>query len=105
MEILKEMGYSISYARVDDTGMVEPSEIARLITNETILIAVMLASNEIGTIEDAIDAVSEFANIDGKPNVVYPFDRESFFESVFGKSTSLIGSVTKQLKGAYYLMD
>lgn len=47
----KERGAKITYLDVDENGMVKLEELEKAITPETILISVMFANNEIGTIE------------------------------------------------------
>jgi cysteine desulfurase len=44
-------GFSITSVPVDSHGIVDPEEIRRAITGETVLISVMHANNEMGTIE------------------------------------------------------
>lgn len=48
---LEKMGCTVSYARADEKGIVSPEEIIRLIRPETVLISVMYANNEIGTLQ------------------------------------------------------
>lgn len=48
---LERSGYRITYLPVDEFGMVDPEDVARAITPETALITVMLANNDVGTIE------------------------------------------------------
>ena len=48
---LESLGYRISYAPVDEYGVVRVDEIERLITEETILVSIMHANNETGTIQ------------------------------------------------------
>jgi cysteine desulfurase len=48
---LESTGCAVTYVPVDDTGMVRPGDIERAIRNDTILISVMHANNEIGTIQ------------------------------------------------------
>jgi len=48
---LEKQGYSVTVLEVDENGLVSVDELASAITNETILITVMHANNEIGTIE------------------------------------------------------
>jgi len=48
---LEKFGFEIKFARVDSKGFVDPMEIVKMITQKTILISVMHANNEIGTIE------------------------------------------------------
>src|SRR5207249_6499229 len=43
-------GIKVTYLPVDKTGMVSPDDVRNAITDKTILISVMLANNEIGTI-------------------------------------------------------
>lgn len=48
---LEELGYEITYLDVDEYGIVKLSELKRAIRQDTILISVMYANNEIGTIQ------------------------------------------------------
>lgn len=48
---LEKIGYNISWLKVDNNGKVDPEEVAGLIREDTILITVTSASNEIGTLE------------------------------------------------------
>jgi cysteine desulfurase len=51
----KEEGFDVTYLKVDGDGLVDPKDIKRAVTDQTILIAVMYASNEIGTIQPAAE--------------------------------------------------
>ncbi|MFQ5996027.1 MAG: cysteine desulfurase NifS [Dehalococcoidales bacterium] len=48
---LETKGFKVTYLPVDEYGMVDLDEVRKSITNETVLISVMQANNEIGTIE------------------------------------------------------
>lgn len=48
---LESQGYRVTYLKVDRFGMVNPEEVEEAITPETILITVMHANNEVGTIQ------------------------------------------------------
>ena len=48
---LQRQGFRISYVKVDREGVVDPADVVREITSETILVSVMHANNEIGTIQ------------------------------------------------------
>lgn len=48
---LEKQGYRITYLKVDKEGLINLEELERSITPKTILISVMFANNEIGTIE------------------------------------------------------
>ena len=49
-EFLEKNGFKVTYVPVDEFGMVNPSDIEKAITDETTLVSVMFANNEIGTI-------------------------------------------------------
>jgi len=48
---LEKRGFKVSYVGVDRYGLVSPEDIKKEITDETVLISVMHANNEIGTIQ------------------------------------------------------
>jgi len=55
---LYQMGYRVTSLSVDSKGRVDPNDIAKAITDETILVSVMHSNNEIGTIQP-IEEISE----------------------------------------------
>jgi cysteine desulfurase len=48
---LEKHGFSITYVPVDKYGLVEPDDVKKAITPKTILISIMHANNEIGTVQ------------------------------------------------------
>jgi cysteine desulfurase len=48
---LERQGFEVSYIEVEKNGIVDPAKIERAITDKTILVSVMLANNEVGTIQ------------------------------------------------------
>lgn len=48
---LEKQGFTVTYLPVDEYGMVNPDDVEKAITDQTILISVMAANNEIGTIQ------------------------------------------------------
>jgi cysteine desulfurase len=48
---LEKKGYKITFLPVDNYGMVDPSDVEKAISSQTILVSVMHASNEVGTIQ------------------------------------------------------
>ena len=48
---LEKQGIEVTYLPVDKRGMVDPDAVARAITDKTILVSVMLANNEVGTVQ------------------------------------------------------
>jgi cysteine desulfurase len=51
LERLVEQGFSVTLLPVDGTGRLDPDSVRRAITRDTILISVMYANNEVGTIQ------------------------------------------------------
>ena len=49
--LLEHQGWKITYLPVDHHGHVSPAQVSDAITDQTVLVSVMLANNEIGTIE------------------------------------------------------
>jgi cysteine desulfurase len=49
---LAKKGFKITYLPVDKYGMVDPADVQKAITDKTILISVMHANNEVGTIQE-----------------------------------------------------
>ena len=47
---LEQFGFEVTYVPVDRYGLVDPDQVARAVTDQTILVSVMYANNEIGTI-------------------------------------------------------
>lgn len=48
---LEKEGFQVTYLSVDRYGMVDPDDVAKAVTPKTTLVSVMLASNEVGTIQ------------------------------------------------------
>ena len=48
---LEKDGYQVTYLGVAKDGLVDPDDVKRAITDKTILVSVMLANNEIGTVQ------------------------------------------------------
>jgi len=48
---VEELGAEVTYLPVDATGMVDPDNVQKAITRRTILVSVMHANNEVGTIQ------------------------------------------------------
>ncbi|MDV4341745.1 cysteine desulfurase NifS [Methanoculleus sp. YWC-01] len=60
-ESLEKQGYRVTYLPVDEFGRVDPVAVEEAITDATILVSVMAANNEIGTIQP-IRAIAEVAH-------------------------------------------
>ncbi len=48
---LEQLDFSVTYLGVDETGRVDPAGLADALTDDTILVSVMLANNEVGTVQ------------------------------------------------------
>ena len=69
-KFLGRRGFRITYLSVDEYGLVDPQDVKKAITAKTILISVMHASNEIGTIEP----ISEIGKIAKEAGVYFHTD-------------------------------
>ena len=58
-KFLEELGHSVTYVPVDRLGMVDPADVRKAITPKTVLVSIMHANNEVGTIQP----VAEIARI------------------------------------------
>lgn len=70
---LHEAGFEITYIEVDKTGSVDPKKIIQAIRPDTILISVMYANNEIGTIEPISEIGKEVLKYRKEKGSVYPY--------------------------------
>ena len=48
---LEKQGFTVTYLPVDEYGQVNPADVEQAITDQTVLISVMAANNEIGTLQ------------------------------------------------------
>ena len=67
---LEEEGFKVSYINVDADGIIKIDELKKEIRDDTILISVMYANNEIGTIEP----IKEIAKIAKEGNILFHVD-------------------------------
>src|SRR5690606_6840206 len=65
-EYLQKNGFDVTYLDVDEFGLINLEELKNAITDKTILISIMFANNEIGTIQP-IKEIGEIA----KENKIY----------------------------------
>ena len=56
---LEKEGYKVTYLPVDEFGLVNPEDVRKAVTDETILVTIMLGNNEVGTIQP----IAEIARI------------------------------------------
>jgi cysteine desulfurase len=69
-QFLEKEGFEITYLPVDRYGLVNPADLEKAITDKTILISIMYANNEIGTIEP----ITELGAIARKHKVYFHTD-------------------------------
>ena len=66
LRLLESQGFKVTYLPVDEQGILDPQKVKDAITDKTVLISVMHANNEIGTIEP----IAEIGKI-AKENEIY----------------------------------
>ena len=67
---LERFGYSVTYLPVDKYGLVNPDDLAKAITPDTVLVTIMHSNNEVGTIQD----IKELARIASSHGVLFHTD-------------------------------
>lgn len=70
LRTLRLLDYQVTSLDVDSYGLVDPAQVEKAITPDTILVSIMLANNEIGTIEP----VADIAKICKKHKVLFHTD-------------------------------
>jgi len=63
-QFLKRMGYPIHYLGVDEEGFIDLTQLESLINQNTLLVSIILANNEIGTIQN-IEKISRICEKNG----------------------------------------
>lgn len=69
-DYLEELGYEITYLNVDENGLIDLEELENSIREDTILISIMFANNEIGTLEP----IKEIGALAHKKGVLFHTD-------------------------------
>ncbi len=77
-EYLEKRGFEVTYLDVDEFGVVKLEELRKAIRPETILISVMFANNEIGTLEP----IREIGEIAKEHNILFHTDAVQAFGHV-----------------------
>ena len=71
---LEENGFKVTYLNVDKEGVINIEELNNSITEETVLISIMFANNEIGTIQP----IKEISKIENYNRLVQDFELFAF---------------------------
>ena len=64
---LAKQGFKVTYVPCDEYGMIDPDDVRKAITDETILISIMHGQNEVGTIQP----VEEIGKIARERNIIF----------------------------------
>lgn len=75
---LEQQGYEVTYLDVDENGLVKLDELKKAIRPDTILISIMFANNEIGTIEP----IAEIGKIAKEHDILFHTDAVQAFGQV-----------------------
>ena len=70
LRVLMKMGYQVTAISVDRYGLVDPKDVEKAIRNDTVLVTIMHANNEIGTIQP----IAEIGRITRARNVTFHSD-------------------------------
>lgn len=69
-EAVERLGYPVAYMFPDDKGIIMPETLSSFITNETLLVSIMYANNELGTIQP----ICELCDIAHSRNALFHTD-------------------------------
>ena len=69
-QFLEKKGYEVTYLKVDKSGIINVEELEKAIRPDTILISIMMANNEIGTIQP----IKEIGTIARKKKILFHTD-------------------------------
>ncbi|MBI2864701.1 MAG: cysteine desulfurase NifS [Chloroflexi bacterium] len=61
-QFMEKFGFEVTYLPVDRFGMVDPADVERAITDKTVLVTIMTANNEVGTINPIADIAKVIKN-------------------------------------------
>ncbi|MBI3989894.1 MAG: IscS subfamily cysteine desulfurase [candidate division NC10 bacterium] len=75
---LEKEGFEVTYLPVDKDGLVDPEDVRRAITERTILITIMYANNEIGTIHP----IAEIGRIAKEKGILFHSDAVQAFGKI-----------------------
>jgi cysteine desulfurase len=65
-QMLERQGFAVSYVPVDEDGLIDPDDVRRALRPETILVSIMHANSEVGTIEP-VEAIGALTRKHGVP--------------------------------------
>jgi cysteine desulfurase NifS/selenium donor protein len=82
---LEKEGFEVTYLPVDEYGLVDPEDVRRAITSQTILITIMHANNEVGTIQP----ISQISNIAREHSIVFHSDAAQSLGKISAKVDEL----------------
>ncbi len=80
--LAKNEGFEVTYLPVDQAGLISPDSLARAIRPDTILVSVMAANNEIGTVQDSalLGAICRDRGVLFHTDAVQWFGKEPFLD-------------------------
>lgn len=73
LEDLQKQGWEVTYLKVDEQGFINVDELVKSIRPDTVLVSIMYANNEVGTIEPIADIGREILKYRKENNTPYPF--------------------------------
>ena len=74
-DYLEKRGYEVTYLDVDANGLVDPADVEKAIREDTILVSIMYANNEIGSIQP----IREIGEITSRHGVLFHTDAVQAF--------------------------
>lgn len=72
MKYLESLGFRVTYLPVDRSGRIDPEDLKRAMTNETILVSVMHTNNEVGSLQPVAEVGALIKRMN--PNTLFHVD-------------------------------
>lgn len=72
-EDLEKQGWSVTYLKVDEQGFIKIDELKKALRPDTVLVSIMYANNEVGTIEPIAEIGREILKHRKENNTAYPY--------------------------------
>jgi cysteine desulfurase NifS len=69
-KFLEKIGFKVTYLDVDENGLVQPDRLRKSITDDTVLVSIIMANNEVGTIQ----SINELCQIAHEKDILFHTD-------------------------------
>jgi cysteine desulfurase len=76
-QYLERFGFDVTYVPVDRFGVVDPDDVARAVTDQTVLVSIMAANNEVGSLQPVAEIAAAVRGRAGELKKRIPFHTDA----------------------------